>query len=126
MEKSPQKIEFILKYGLIITAILLLLIIPKHYIYNNPISLCIFKSITGIQCPLCGMTRASCELAHLHFRQAFLYNPVSLLLPLLLINEIGYDLKIHTIFGILRKYVFLTLLFGLGILFLLRIVSFIW
>jgi hypothetical protein len=126
MEKSAPPFEFILKYGLIITGILLLMFIPEQSIYNNPISLCIFKSLTGIQCPLCGMTRASCELVHLHFRQAFLYNPVSLFLPLLLINEIGYDLKIHKIFGILRKYVFLTFLFGLGILFLLRIVSFIW
>ncbi|MDR3552125.1 MAG: DUF2752 domain-containing protein [Clostridia bacterium] len=36
---------------------------------------CIFRSITGLDCPGCGMTRAFYCLLHLDFAQAFRYNP---------------------------------------------------
>lgn len=37
---------------------------------------CVFKGITGIDCPFCGMTRAHLSLLHGDFSRAFAYNPL--------------------------------------------------
>lgn len=47
-------------------------------------SLCAFYNITGVYCPSCGMTRAYVSLLHLDIRQAFYYNPVFLIIPLII------------------------------------------
>lgn len=36
---------------------------------------CMFYTITGYQCPSCGIQRAAHQLLHLNFKKAFLYNP---------------------------------------------------
>ena len=38
---------------------------------------CIFKSITGLDCPGCGSQRAIHHLLHLDFKMAFLRNPLA-------------------------------------------------
>ncbi|MCD7973076.1 MAG: DUF2752 domain-containing protein [Candidatus Azobacteroides sp.] len=40
---------------------------------------CFFFQITGLQCPACGTQRALHQLFHLHFREAFYFNPFMLL-----------------------------------------------
>ncbi len=38
---------------------------------------CLFKSVTGIPCPTCGMSRAFCAISHCEFRKAYEYNMLS-------------------------------------------------
>lgn len=40
---------------------------------------CVFRMITGRQCPFCGMTRAFICIGHLEFRRAIHFHPASLL-----------------------------------------------
>ena len=51
--------------------ILLILILFLLFVLNIPVT-CIFKSVTGISCPACGMTRAFISILHLNFLNAFL------------------------------------------------------
>ena len=44
---------------------------------------CIFKKITGIECPGCGMTRALIACLHLNFKEAFGFHPMVFSLPIL-------------------------------------------
>ena len=47
---------------------------------------CIFRTVTGLLCPGCGMTHAMAAAFHGNFRQAMYYNALSLtLLPIILI-----------------------------------------
>lgn len=47
---------------------------------------CVFRVLTGLQCPGCGMTHAIGALLHLDFSGAFHYNPLCLsIVPLLLL-----------------------------------------
>ncbi len=48
---------------------------------------CYFRKITGLECPGCGMTRGTYALLHGRFLDAFLFNPVGMiLLPIALIG----------------------------------------
>ena len=52
---------------------------------------CPFFFITGIPCPLCGMTRAVLNLLHFNFKAAFYYHalwPLLALLPIYIIIKI--------------------------------------
>lgn len=46
---------------------------------------CIFRFLTGIPCPACGMTRAYLSLFRLDFKSAFYYHPLFILLPPLIL-----------------------------------------
>lgn len=37
---------------------------------------CVFRGVTGLDCPGCGTTRALHHLLHLRFREAFAMNPM--------------------------------------------------
>jgi Protein of unknown function (DUF2752) len=53
---------------------------------------CLFRQLTGLQCPGCGSTRALHQLLHGHFTAAFALNPLFVVaIPLLL-----YALLRHT------------------------------
>jgi hypothetical protein len=110
-----------IKYGLITAAIILLLIIPGEFIFQEQISLCIFKIITKLECPLCGMTRASYEIIHLHPMKAVFYNPISLFLPLILVIEIILDLHGTRKVIIIRQIIYYSFLISLSVLFAIRI-----
>ena len=92
--------------------------------FQEKIPLCIFKDLTGIECPLCGMTRACYSIMHLHFASAFSYNPLSLMLPVIVATEAGYDIAPSGNIKRLRKTVWLISFAGLAVLFLIRIISF--
>jgi hypothetical protein len=38
---------------------------------------CAFRSLTGLPCPTCGVTRAAWQFLHGHFRASLLYNPLA-------------------------------------------------
>jgi len=47
---------------------------------------CVFRKVTGLDCPGCGMTRATYAMLHGRIGDAFAFNPVGMiLLPLALI-----------------------------------------
>ncbi|MBR3306005.1 MAG: DUF2752 domain-containing protein [Lachnospiraceae bacterium] len=59
---------------------------------------CVFRLLTHLQCPGCGITRACVSILRLDFKSAFEYNPLSLtVVPLLalilLVREIRYIKK---------------------------------
>jgi hypothetical protein len=116
--------DYFIKYGMILLVVLLLLFIPEHVIFHEGTSLCIFNILTGIQCPLCGMTRASCDLLHFRAMSAIHYNPVSVFLPIILVIEIVYDVFHRDNLKKLRRIMFLIFFISLGILFALRIVDY--
>jgi len=48
---------------------------------------CFFRKLTGLECPGCGMTRATYAVLHGHFMEAFRLNPVGFILfPLAMIG----------------------------------------
>ena len=46
--------------------------------------LCIFRNITGIPCPGCGMTRSMIAAGHLHFKDAISFHPLGPVVLILL------------------------------------------
>ncbi len=62
-----------LKNGLI----LLILISFLCFIAVMPVT-CIFKTVTGICCPACGMTRAFFAILHFNYLEAFYQNILSI------------------------------------------------
>ncbi len=48
---------------------------------------CIFKQVTGIYCPACGMTRAFHSILNFNFRDAFCYNILSIPLFIFIVSS---------------------------------------
>jgi hypothetical protein len=110
-----------MKYGLIFLSIIILAILPQGLIFRDKIPLCLFRYLTGLECPLCGMTRACYSIIHLDLLSAFRYNPASLILPVMLLAESGYDIFPSPLAGKLRKAVIILFLICLAVLFLIRL-----
>lgn len=53
---------------------------------------CIFRKLTGIECPGCGMTRATYAALHGNFAQAFWFNPVGVIILPLALFALGLEL----------------------------------
>lgn len=85
---------------------------------------CIFKSVTGISCPACGMTRSFFAILHFDFLEAFSQNilgiplfifltvSVIILLYEIVKNQFHYIPKILHFFE--KYYVIILLLLGLS------------
>lgn len=61
----------------IITLIILLSVFVGSIVIENPdlpFSLCLFKTITGLPCPSCGMTHSFVSIGHLKIIEGFYYN----------------------------------------------------
>jgi len=121
MKEHHSRTDYYIKYGVVLLLIMILLLIPENIIYRNEVTLCIFKKITGIPCPFCGMTRASCDILHFRFLSALSYNPLSLFLPLLLLTEIANDIRPGPMMKRGRQYLFILFLISLAALFIVRI-----
>jgi hypothetical protein len=67
----------------------LILFIWGEMILGNA-SVCIYYSIFGIPCPLCGLTRAVHELMHFRFSAAMDFNPLVYLLAGWFLLELAY------------------------------------
>jgi hypothetical protein len=90
--------------------LLLMAFVPEKWMIDNGISLCLHKLLTGYECPLCGMTKATWCFSHFRFYDALIYNPVFyLLLAIFFLWTFKVWLKIQT--GNLMKaslYILLT------------------
>ena len=62
---------------------------------------CLIDKITGIECPVCGTTRALCELSRGNLTNAFYLNKTSILVALFFIIQI--PLRILSIVGITKS-----------------------
>ena len=63
-----------------VIALLLLgaaLVDPDHPL---PVEVCVFKALTGLPCPTCGLTRALCHALRGDWAQSLAYHPAGLLL----------------------------------------------
>lgn len=65
---------------------------------------CVFKSMLGISCPGCGMTRAIHEILHFNFFQSIKYNILAI--PLVVLGIILTPVIIYDI--IFNKNIFIT------------------
>lgn len=65
---------------LIWLSLIVMFFVPEHYIIGGGPSLCLHKLLTGYQCPLCGLTKATWSVSHFQWLRAFSYNPVIYLL----------------------------------------------
>ena len=113
-----------IKYGIIFFVIIVLFFTPERILFSGDTSLCIFKRLTDIQCPLCGMTRAGYDILHLRLLQAFRYNPVIMFLPLLMLVEMIYDFVPSLNIRRFRQIVYILLIGALTVLFVVRIAEY--
>lgn len=109
------------------SCILAILIISLLIIRTIPVT-CIFKQVTGIACPACGMTRAFNSILFLNFVNALYYNILSI--PLFIFITLSIVILIYEI--IFNKFVYIPKLleslsnkFVILILFLCIFISFI-
>ena len=117
-----RRIKRVVKtYSILIIIFISYYIIHKYTGFYIP---CIFRQITGLKCPGCGITRCLFALLKLQIKKAFYYNPlVFILLPFITIYFIYesylyiYDkkdkilIKIPMIFDILLLAI--TIIFGI-------------
>jgi hypothetical protein len=55
-------------------------------------NVCLIKTLFGINCPVCGITRSVLSMLHFNFSQAFLYHPLGPVIAILLILIFSYFL----------------------------------
>ncbi|MEN3041421.1 MAG: DUF2752 domain-containing protein [Bacteroidia bacterium] len=61
----------------------ILLLLPADF-FDTGRSICIFKNLTGMDCPGCGLTRATQHLLHWDWQKAMQYNPLVIVTSLIL------------------------------------------
>lgn len=106
--------------------ILIILIVFLITIYFTKVG-CIFKQLTGIYCPSCGMTRAFYSIISFNFMDAFYYNILSIPLFLFIIyfifnllldilkNRFTFIPKIISFFS--KYYIFIIVLIIISFIF---------
>jgi len=120
--------RIILLFVMLAASICVFFFMPWFNLHPIP---CIHREITGIGCPLCGMTHATYEMLHLRFKAAFYYNPAIPFMAiwfgmecLALINSsqrIGSAVWRLRSAKALRKVSFIIFLAALGVVYALRI-----
>ncbi|DAB15882.1 TPA: hypothetical protein CPU00_04435 [Candidatus Gastranaerophilales bacterium HUM_18] len=74
-----------IKFWLLILLPCFLFIISSLLIKYHPQPICLWKNLSGYNCPGCGITRAFHSLCILDFKSAYNYNPsIFIVAPLLL------------------------------------------
>lgn len=100
-----RKAVFYTRVWVTILAPIVLLILPVDF-FDKGESVCLSKSLAGIECYACGMTRATMHFIHFDFEAAWAFNKLSfivvpLLFPLWL--KAVYEARGKQLPGILGK-----------------------
>ena len=78
-----KKIVFYTRNILTIIAPFVLLLLPSDF-FDNGSSICLSKTLAGIECYACGLTRATMHFIHFEFQKAWEYNKlVFVVVPML-------------------------------------------
>lgn len=107
-------------YFVLIVILVVLYFIPEKVLFESRESFCVHKFILGIDCPLCGMTRAAHELLHFRFQSAFQYNFTIYLLSIFIIIDFMNYVFPFLRLRFIRKVSLILLLAGFGIIYGLR------
>jgi hypothetical protein len=119
MQFTSQRI---IKYSLLIIGLGTILIVPDKLLFHSDKSLCLHLSVTGVKCPLCGMTRAIHEVFHIRILSALRYNMLVPLLFLVIALEIYIDfINPESIVKNARRFLWIFTLAAFGMLYLVRI-----
>lgn len=95
-------------------------VVPEPLIYSGK-TFCLHKMITGIECPLCGMTRSLHSMLHFRLVQSFHYNFAGIiLLGYVLMYFIGIVLKKKI--G-MKRIILFVLILSFIVLYIIRITS---
>lgn len=78
----------LIRLSIIFILLIIVALIPSEILFDETQVMCIHYYLFGIQCPLCGMTRAVYQFIHLQFASGINYNIVVALLPLYLVIDI--------------------------------------
>lgn len=98
-----------IQYGLCFSVLLLIGLVyyfyhPAHY---QLFPRCIFKSVTGLNCPGCGAQRAIHELLHLNFKNAFAYNALLVFsIPYVVVGLLFHQTSLKYQFPKTRRFLF--------------------
>jgi|WetSurMetagenome_2_1015567.scaffolds.fasta_scaffold04144_6 hypothetical protein len=123
---KPQLVKvikqgLIIKYALVFSTLLLLLFLPEKYLAGSG-SVCVFKNLTGYECPLCGMTRAAYYFIRFQPLLSLSYNPLVVFLPIWLVVEIIHDLyPLKKWISTGRKWLWWGIGLGFSVLFIVRL-----
>ena len=110
-----------IRLSIIFVSLVIIAIIPREILFDETRIVCIHYYLFGIQCPLCGMTRAIYQFTHFQFVSAFNYNIIVGLLPLYLGIDISTLFFRQKWLVLIRKIVVALILAGLIILYAFRI-----
>lgn len=100
-----RKIVFYTRVYITIAVPFVLVLLPADY-FDKGESICLSKTLAGMECYACGMTRGIMHLIHFDFEQAWGFNKLSfIVLPLLfpLWLKAVYEARGKTLPGLLGK-----------------------
>ncbi|GEM_PF-808624 len=83
MRRWHDKVELMVRLGFLIAPVVLLLLPADFFDYGA--SICLYRRLLQVECPGCGLTRATQHLIHGEWHTALAYNPLVLVTtPILL------------------------------------------
>ncbi|MFD2891414.1 DUF2752 domain-containing protein [Flavobacterium chuncheonense] len=100
-----KKVVFYTRNIITIIAPFVLLLLPVDF-FDKGDSICLSKSLAGIECYACGMTRATMHFIHFDFTKAWEYNKLSfIVIPMLfpLWIKAIYEIQNKKLPGLLNK-----------------------
>ncbi len=122
MERNQPSKNQLIRIGVIGAAMLVMFFIPFER-FSESQSICIHYNVLGVQCPLCGMTRAVQLFLHFSFASALHYNVVVLLLPLYLLVDVLTCFFYQHWLVLIRKSVVISIFAALLLLYTYRIAT---